>query len=279
MCRTVRFLATLVSAAITIVCLALATACTGGESSATNTNTPPPTATATARQAATIPAATPTAGAGTCPLASPRNDELRELKLALADPICVVFPEAKPGTILTAELSGQPSRTFPLAAAQAVFELPKDTSLYGQNGCQRDVEATLRLTVTRPDGSGPLTGLLQCSARTDSAACNSASTLPDVLLASTPEGATCVVLKGSSNARTAFRVEMTYTIIGTVFAYLVPPNETYLLLPDDAAPKLGESLQRCSERKVLTITVWEIIAGIGESPAGSNSRQAECAIP
>jgi hypothetical protein len=74
-------------------------------------------------------------------------------------------------------------------------------------------------------------------------------------------------------------VEVTYTTIGSVFAYLVAPDETYLLLPDDAAPKLGESRQRCAERKVFTIAVWEVTAGSEGSLADSTAVQVECAIP
>ncbi|MEO9254534.1 MAG: hypothetical protein ABI305_03270, partial [Tepidiformaceae bacterium] len=74
-----------------------------------------------------------------------------------------------------------------------------------------------------------------------------------------------------------YRVEMTYGATGQVFAYFVAASERFLLLPDEAAPHLEESPERCRERKVFTLTVWEMSAG-GESLAGSNAVQAECRI-
>lgn len=263
----------LTGAALAVVLVAIGVACSGGDSASDAT---PVASTVASQSRAVTAAATMTAVETECTGGPNRNHSEPELNLSLAHPICLMFGQKDSDMTLAVELSGQAPKTYSISPGTKSFVLPDDLSPYGKDGCENNSAAVLTARLATSMGATPLNLIFHCSAATDPAVC-ATDAPPTDIFAIDQAGHTCVWLKGTSSSRSGYRVDMPIGATGQVFAYFVPASAKFLLLPDEAAPHVEESPEHCRERKVFTLSVWELKTA-AESLAGSNAVQLECRI-
>lgn len=222
------------------------------------------------------PGATP-GGQASCETAEPR-DEQQSLLVSLSDPICVARQNVAGTVDVVFRLTGESPESIQLDAGDDVAVVPDDLSPYGPNGCSTSDRAVFEATVSPPTGE-PVLVELHCSVDTDPEACQDAQYVQDLVWSNTALGETCVSLRGAAGTPERFRVEITYPAIGRVFAYLVPAEAGDLLVPDDGAPGLNASPQRCMERKTFNVAVYAVDGAGAEERIGANAVVAECTGP
>lgn len=271
------------AAALCLVMVAIATAsafsCQGGGDESGGRPVLPVAATHTEGPSPVAQAEDPSPASDACAQTSPR-DHARRFFASFGDPICLSLKGDSGGTSFTLRLT---------AGGQAnVEELPSDTdfavvpdrlSVYGRQGCEYDPRASLRITAAQVGSPLGFEAVVNCSVETDAAECAGIWFASDVVVGTGATGQTCIAWSASESDPRTFRVELTYPLIGRVFVFLVPHGTTVIRVPDEAAPLLGQSTERCRDRKDYQVVIFDVREDNLDAVVGSNSVTSECRIP
>lgn len=85
----------------------------------------------------------------------------------------------------------------------------------------------------------------------------------------------CIVWRDEFDDEQGFRVHLDYDQSGERFIYEVGPNVGQLLVPEEDAPRLTESLDQCRRRNAFAVQVVALRPD-GEWPVGSLAANIEC---
>jgi hypothetical protein len=139
-----------------------------------------------------------------------------------------------------------------------------------------DPQFSVNLTVSlAPAGEQIGRALVACQGQQTAEGCGVSDTNGFELRLSSEPGEPCIFWE-HTETEVGFRVELTYTRMSQVFAYVIPRDSTVFKVPFEAAPRLDESTETCLERKDVDLQVFALADGGGESLVGSRSIIGEC---
>jgi hypothetical protein len=246
----------------------LAVAACGGDSARTT-----PVA-----QETPIPAAGSSASpdAADCATATRRDGHAPEpFVVFLGQPPCLDLSNNSDVAITFARV-GRPETSKSLNSAVAALQIPDAYSPYGSDGCTTDPQFSVNLTLSlSPAAEAIGRALVACQGQQSDEGCGVPDTNGFELRLSSAAGNPCIFWEDTPN-EVGYRIELTYTRISQVFAYVIPRDSSVFNVPFEAAPRLTESTETCLARKDVDLLVFALTDGGGESLIGSRSIIAEC---
>jgi len=213
-------------------------------------------------------------GADPCETASP-VDQAQSIALSWSVPGCLRLGPQAGVEETTAETYDANVRVsvIPLATSPEQ-RFPAGLLPFDSGGCDVDTRE-IRLTGRDPSGSRRFFAVASClPAPGDCLGIVDPSGTPITIA---DNGATCIRW-AADGAAASYRVEIRYPLVAEAYAYLAPASASSYLLPDIAAPLLGESAARCMARKELVVEVFAQEPGKPDRRVAYTGASLECSI-
>jgi hypothetical protein len=228
------------------------------------------------------PIATPTpnevvptaARADPCYWASPVN-QAQTIALSWTLPGCLrLGPESRVETLSAETYDGEMLvSTLPLTPSREQH-LPAGVAPFDTDGCASN---SRELRLTGRDASDAVTFRAVASCAPSSGACPEIFNPSGSPIAIGESGATCIHWTPDTTAA-SYRVEIRYPLVAEAYAFVAPASAVTFLLPEDAAPLLFESADRCKARKELVVEVFAQEPGKRDRRVAYSGASLECSI-
>ena len=204
-------------------------------------------------------------------------DDERRFAAELSNPVCFVL-QARDGDYIVVEPSNRGASIQVMTPGENRYVVSLDDSPYGPRGCATDQSFSLELSVVTPSRQTPTaTVIVACSPGDSPTVCPPGIGREGRLQRTTGgNGRLCLSWPGRPADEAAYRVEITYGRISRVFAYLLPGSATAFLVPAEAGPRLSESVERCLERKDVSVSLIALALDGSALGGDSFSIVAEC---
>ena len=235
--------------------IAIVSACGGGSGAPARRDQEPLPSFAPATVSVVPPAEATVSVPVVCTTARFFDDE-RRFAAELSNPVCLVL-QARDGDYLVVKPSNRGASIQPMTPGENRYVVSLDDSPYGPRGCAMDQRFSLELSLVTPSNQTPsAVVLLACSPGDSPTDCPPGAGREGRLQSTTgANGRLCLSWPGRPADEAAYRVEITYGRIGRVFAYLLPGSASAFLVPAEAEPRLSESVEKCLERKDVSVSL------------------------